>query len=753
MRLGIRASDIKDWFQYRCERKLIYATISREDRDALPVELIEEPSLRAEEGTQFESEVIKWLRGRGHTILEPSPADGGNLHPALFAAFLRGERPERFAYQANLVETAHLRLDLALPETVSIRTGRPDLLEWVEDDAGRRLRVIEIKHTRRPTQPHRAQVALYALMLRGMLVGLGQSPDSIDPEGVIWHIGDDLGQPWSDARGRFGLPSREEILRDLFRRRIGRIAATPMGPGRDESFFHLYFKCEQCSWLPHCGKSIAHGLPPETWDLSAVPGMSHQSKRALVDRGIRTVGALAERGCSGLSTWTLRTRGRLVQGRAKALVRGTWERLPEHHTWLMPPRLDVPIFLVVDRDPVAGHLTTLGCLIGGVRAREPIVEVVTGLAAELAAIKKVLGALVAELQALDQHNQTASDATGLRAHIFVYEPSEAADLRDALAGHLDDPGIRDGLLHLIRLFPPDEVPAPEPEYRGAHHLPASALRSVMEQLYVLPAKVSYDLARVGRALARSARPPADPYTPQPDFARPFSARLSIDVMRRLGGRLDLVASTRADVVARLRAMAGLCAWVQADNAEAEQPFLRLRKAPFRFQEQFHPLDAIDLDVLVAQELLQSRAERLAALVELARPWHERRERMRCYARLELDSNQTRRANGGRILSFGVPPESQQAEIAPGRIGLILTDDDPDLRMDPAQWDLCNVRLRAGRRTDRIEVWVHPRVWKGPVMQRLIRETPPDGWFLDQAHADVNTPRIEAFLRYLSEGVV
>ena len=52
---------------------------------------------------------------------------------------------------------------------------------------------------------------------------------------------------------------------------------------------------------------------------------------------------------------------------------------------------------------------------------------------------------------------------------------------------------------MIRIFPPDQA-VPEPEFRGMHHLPASALRNVLEQLYALPVTVSYDLRQVSQAL-------------------------------------------------------------------------------------------------------------------------------------------------------------------------------------------------------------------------------------------------------------
>ena len=658
MRLEIRASDIKDWFQYRCERRFIYATLPREFRDGVPVETVDDPGIREEEGKRFERDVLQRLREQGESILRPK---GGGFHvsPELTVAFLRGEHPARFIYQAKLDETPSLRRDLQLPDNISIRSGIPDFMEWVDEGSQRRLRIVDVKHTRRPTQYHRAQVAFYALMLRGVFASLGAEQPPIHRQANIWYIGEDGSSLWEAERGLFDLRSHEELLRDFFRRQLGSISRTKIGAGFDESFFHLYFKCEQCQWLHHCGKTIADDRPREDWDISAIPGVSHQSKAALHRRGLYTLGAVSRASHLGDDTWTLRTRGTLLKNRAEALLSRQWSRLPEHHTWLMPPQIDVPIFLVVDRDPVAAHLVTIGCLVGGMRARPPTVEVVTQPADELPALTRVLGGLIEVLEDLHQHNQGVPVEAGLRTHIFVYEPSEANDLRDALANHLDDSNIRTGLIHLVRMFPPEEVRAPEPEYRGAHHLPASALRSVMEQLYVLPAKVSYDLARVSNALVEATPPLQSPYLPSSLFARPFSARLSIDVMRQFGDKPEWVEATRQDAIARLSAMQGLCQWILADNAQSGHDFLRLRKPPFRFQEQFHPLDAVDLDVLLAQELLQSRAERLAALVELARPAEERRERLCCYANLELRNAKKHR--GGAVLDFLVP-----AAESPGR---------------------------------------------------------------------------------------
>src|SRR3546814_7006337 len=81
--------------------------------------------------------------------------------------------------------------------------------------------------------------------------------------------------------------------------------------------------------------------------------------------------------------------------------------------------------------------------------------------------------------------QQGNGEEGTYAHIFFYEPAEATNLQRAIGRHLDDERIRSGLLHLVRLFPPEDV-VPEPEFRGVHHLPATAIRSVIEQLCALP---------------------------------------------------------------------------------------------------------------------------------------------------------------------------------------------------------------------------------------------------------------------------
>src|SRR3546814_12965268 len=99
--------------------------------------------------------------------------------------------------------------------------------------------------------------------------------------------------------------------------------------------------------------------------------------------------------------------------------------------------------------------------------------------------------------------------------------------------HLDDERIRSGLLHLVRLFPPEDV-VPAPEFRGVHHLPATAIRSVIEQLWALPVAVPFDLRQVSRAIEVAGGGPA--YVPADAFERTASSLLSIDFIRHLRER-------------------------------------------------------------------------------------------------------------------------------------------------------------------------------------------------------------------------
>lgn len=208
---------------------------------------------------------------------------------------------------------------------------------------------------------------------------------------------------------------------------------------------------------------------------------------------------------------------------------------------------------------------------------------------------------------------------------------------------------------------------------------------------------------------------------------------------------------------RLAALQGVVDWLFEQNAvatNAGSPLLRLAKKPFRFQATFNPLNAADLDVLLACELLESRAGLLDALIGLAQPSSRRRDSGRSFTGLTFLKEW--RFGGSHILLFAVPEASRDSELGPGDFDLILHDDSPDLRLNPGLWSQIECRIRpksAGyeERRDQLQVQVSDAVFRSPIFQDLMRTTSPGGWCVDGAFKDINAPRAVAFLANLAQG--
>lgn len=757
MAKALSASTVKSWFQYRCERKVRYELFTDDELAAVPIARDVREQAWATLGVDYEARVLRRLAGEARQeggLLQPGPGDFG-LGEAEAIAFLRARKPEVYAAQINLRPR---RTPAFLAQAgVELRRVFPDLVRRTLVDGRPTFTVIDIKATRRATSFHKTQVAFYVRVLEALLQELGQAAE-LAPMAEIWRIPDG-GSADGDAHHveEFALAPYLRLVDEFCTRQLPQIASRQVDPGRDETFFHLYFKCEQCAFLEHCLGAIGPQREAQNRDVSAVAGLTHEAKHTLARRRIHTVGQLAS--AAGLATspgvgWSLSRRAELLSTRAQALIAGAPRRTEEAHTFLMPPRADAVLLLSVDHDPVDDRLAALGyALQREGRTVHEIVEVVASGSAtdEADAMEHVLSCLVADLVEIDAANE-AGDVQ--QAHIFLYEPAEAINLQRAVGRHLEDPRIRGGLLHLVRLFPPEEV-VPEPEFRGAHHLPATAVRSVIEQLYALPASVAYDLRQISQAV-HAAGGISAPYAPAKAFERPFSSLLSIEVIRGLREgrrRAADVAAVTADVSARLRTLGETVQWLFAEHARAPAPLLRLAKRPFRLHATFDPLDAEDLDLLLACEILESRAGLLEALISLAQTARRRRDSGRSMTGLRVINHW--RERGRHQLILGVPPESRESDLAPGAFNLILTDDDPDLRLDPSSWGSLAVRFEEPRpgfedRIDQIRVSLAESDFVGTVFRPMFeRSLTEPVWCLDATFADINGPRAAAFLADLA----
>ena len=763
MATGLSGSTIKSWFQYRCERKTRYEIMDATELAAIPVakDLREQPW--ASLGVDYEDRVVTRL-ARETGVLRPSKGEDGLLERQA-VAFLKGEGTASFAAQVNL----RPRGKPAFLDGVDIKLRRSfaDLIRREVRPTGLHFTVIDIKATRVARAFHKTQVAFYVMLLRAMLSELGVNA-TVEPMGEIWRIPDDgdaEGDGWTPDE--FALKPYLRLVEDFCQTTLPVIADKLVAQGRDETFFHVYFKCEQCSYLPHCIEAIGPNRSPSTRDVSAIAGLSHEAKRTLLSIGVGTVAGLAELG-AGVGRidgagWSLSRRADQLVSRAKALRDDDIRPGTEPHSFLMPPRVDAAIYLVADSDPVDDTLVTLGYRYVDASGVREHIEVMTTAdrASEANALVSVFGRLVADLEAIDAHNEAISDPTdpaSIYAHIFLYESTEAVALQNAVKRHLEDPRIRTGLLHMVRLFPPDEV-VPEPEFRGMQHLPATALRNVVEQLFSLPVTVSYDLRQVSTALQRSGLI-TEAYSPAQDFARPFSSLLALDVSRNLRegrGHGPDAAAIREDVRARLSASQAIADWLRAEHqrrvSASEPHMLRLNKQPFRLQASFNPLFAGDLDVLRAFELLESRAGLLDTMIQLARPSSVRRDAGRAIGPMRL-INVSEKGRSAFLL-FAIPREAEDVDLSPGAFGLILSDGEPDLVLEPRLWSNMGCDLLdpwANDPPNFLRVRMFRPTFNGQFFQEVKRRAGQDGWWLDQSFVDLNSAKAHNFLTFLGAQV-
>lgn len=762
MKHGLSGSTIKSWFQYRCERKTRYEMMTPDELAAVPVGSDQREKSWAVLGIDYENRVVgKLARGR-RVHLKRSHEDG--LSDAITNAFLKGEGDRDHAAQVNLRPKGRPPF-LAGAENVVLRRTFADLVRREDVADGIEFTVIDIKATRAARAFHKTQVAYYALLLRQILKERGMS-GRVSSFGEIWRIPDDGNAEGEDHQvERFVLAPYLRVVEEFVSHNLPAIAGKEVSSQRDATFFHIYFKCEQCSYLAHCMRQVALERPPEQRDVSAVPGLSHESKRTLVANNVRTVAMLARQG-RGLGQvdgagWALSRRVDQLIARAKAQVDDAIAPGIEEQSFLMPPRSDVALYLIADYDPVDDGLVTLGYLRveSGAAQGEVVVLDTPSRAAEADALVRIFGQVIAHLEAVDRHNANLDDGdpAALHAHLYLYEPTEAFSLQNAVKRHLDDSRIRGGLLNMVRLFPPEDL-VPEPEFKGMNHLPATAVRSVVEQLFALPALVSYDLRQVSQSLARAGCID-QPYTPDAAFQRPFSALLSLEVSRQLReGKAGhpSVNMIRDDAMARLQATRAIVEWLQAEHgrraAAGGRPMLRLAKKPFRLQASFDPIDAGDLDILKALELLENRAGMLATLIRLAKPSNTRRDAGNAMGPLRL--LEIYRNARSRVFVFRRPSLARDVELTGAGLGLVLSDGSPEMLLDPRRWPDLSVTLldpRAGDDPDIVRVSMWENVFQRATMQQLARDLAKDDWWLDQTFVDFNSDKAARYLAYLAAG--
>ena len=101
--------------------------------------------------------------------------------------------------------------------------------------------------------------------------------------------------------------------------------------------------------------------------------------------------------------------------------------------------------------------------------------------------------------------------------------------------------------------------------------------------------------------------------------------------------------------------------------------------------------------------------------------------------------------------FRVPKESQAADLSSSDMDLILHDDSPDLRLNPALWGQIGCRIvQPGFELadDEVCIEISNQVIRSQEYRALRDRVSENGYFIDKAFFDVNSQRAAAFISYL-----
>ena len=291
----INATIIKEWFQYSCDRKFLYSASKIEKHRPIPLRKNPNPPSN-HAGNIYEQEVVKALQEEfPMTDLDPKTIDQ-KKYRLLWHRFLNCFDQSPVAYSTQVrVEGLHLAAYYQLPKNVQFNHGYIDLLKRFEQDGQTYLQIIDVKNSPVATHFHRIQVAYYALLLQQQLQILKTNneittPLKIHPVGAIWKTSEDPNKLWESEE--FNLRTYQRELKHFIDNDLDRLSQVSIHP-QDNSKFHLYYKCEQCKYQPHCHQNVEKPQIKDL-DLSAIYGLTQYSKQKLQEKGFTTIGQVEQ---------------------------------------------------------------------------------------------------------------------------------------------------------------------------------------------------------------------------------------------------------------------------------------------------------------------------------------------------------------------------------------------------------------------------------------------------------------------------
>ena len=809
MQIRISATRIKSWFQYRCERKFIYSGISSKDNNYKKIKRKSEDEKQSswgQAGNAFEDNLIlNQLHPTPENSLYRENPNAEKEEGGFFAEldeettrdfFCNPHTNYKYTFQATLpiVDDFWIRilgLTRKQQQNYVHSLVKPDILERkiTKSKNGKScitVKIIDVKATGKAMLFHRAQVAFYALLIEGLILNwtrrrlydVKNVEIKIDAMGSIWHMDDspDAVQTGAYVASDFRLKAYHHMVKQFC---LNELVAMPKKKVvfEDSTQFHLYYKCEQCEFLPECLSSIQHKDVSKR-DISAIVGMSKQAKNILLQNGMVNIGTLAKQlphfDLNKLGSSVLVGKRDQFVSQAQTLMSNEIRRIPQRKTMQMPHKIDCKIYLLADRNPITNTLSTLAC--GIVHESSPMEihsEIISHRQQEQTAILAVLSKIYHTLSQIHVANTTKGAQKVV--HIFTYEPSEAEDIKLALTRSLEgllQSSSQKGniLIQFAKMFPPDNF-TPEAEYKGVRHLPGCAVQSVLKQIYSIPVQVAYDLSRISQKVKQLGNASIKEYKPEGMFSAPFSSRLPIEVCNALvvNPTSELKDRIQQDIEHRLLATDSIVQWIIEQNTiiqrqDPDEAFLSLYKAPFEFLGDPDEFTDPNIAILATQTVLESRIALLQTLIGLAEPEEIRVANLRCINQMTYIDHRKERRNF--IVRFRCPPDAVHTDISSDDINLLLTDgrqqillhpekwpSDPNLGWRSRQYYVAMHSLEEEPHQTIISLSMSAAQWSktGPIGR--IHERVQQGkahWVLDQGYRDWTLYRLENFFRAMDE---
>ncbi|MBK8751680.1 MAG: AAA family ATPase [Candidatus Competibacteraceae bacterium] len=501
-------SRIARHFYHECERYLRYHATPRGARAAEGVPApLDRPSLVTDtilqDGYAWEEIVIRdHLGSRVHI----APGTGA-LHERTHGiqetlARLATLQPDEFLYQPTLDAPDAFLARYGLDSTpCRFPPCRPDLLHLIEDERGRRLRVIDIKASHALKASHRIQVTLYGLLLRDVLAAAGSALTVDLDEGGVWLYGQPAPEP-------LALGTAVRLLERFLREDLPGILERPLA----EVPWHLFFRCEWCEFFGHCRQEAE-----ATRSVSLLPYLSVGGRRFLREApwggspihtldeldtflaGPATTVDAALDACGSLRGRRAHLQHAVAALRTEAVVAHGGSSLA------LPVNEHVKIVLTLHSDPHSGQLYAAGMLrVKGKDVYGDGFHLETWVAPTPEACAQartwLLETLFAELDTLHRYNAPLPWGQQKALQVYVFDGYELTLFTQMLIEALADPALAPRALQLLFYFQDESLAGEEEHPQTEVPYPVVVLTRVIRQLLALPQPLVLRLPEVLAAL-------------------------------------------------------------------------------------------------------------------------------------------------------------------------------------------------------------------------------------------------------------